>query len=81
MDGDWSRTIRGQVIDAVFIVLCDALDVEAPPRSWWVTIRRIEDGSWGSRGSVTSIHDLLGIGVFSDAKIKAIRDAIPEPRA
>ncbi|WFU44837.1 hypothetical protein QA640_21695 [Bradyrhizobium sp. CB82] len=34
-------------------------------------------GSWGSRGGVLSILDLLDSGVFTPARIKAIRDAIP----
>lgn len=72
MEGDWPDETRAEVIRNTLGALADALSLADPSPSWWVTFRVIEEGSWGSRGDVLSIHDLLGTGVFSDAKAKAI---------
>lgn len=73
MDGDWSNPVRGEVIRNTLVALAKALGQNDPTPTWWVNFRVIEEGSWGSRGDVLSIHDLLGTGVFSDAKVEAIR--------
>ena len=39
----------------------------------------IDEGSWGTRGGVLSILQLLDSGAFTTERIKAIRDAIPAP--
>jgi hypothetical protein len=41
-----------------------------------VTFRVIDEGSWGSRGGVLSILDLLSSGVFTPERTAAIRAAI-----
>lgn len=76
MDAAWDRATRGQVIERVLVALTDALDTSEPSPSWWVNFRTIEDGSWGSSGTVLSILDLLGTGVFSDSRAEAIRAAL-----
>lgn len=76
MDGDWSTAVRAEVIARIFAALTDALDMDAPSPTWWINFRVIEEGSWGSRGGVLSILDLLELGVFSEEKKAAIRNAI-----
>lgn len=73
MDGDWSAAVRGEVIRNALAALAAGLGAEAPAPSWWVTFRIIEEGSWGSRGGVLSILDLLVSGVFTPEKAAAIR--------
>ncbi|MNW28996.1 hypothetical protein D3C74_58380 [compost metagenome] len=52
------------------------LEVPEPSPAWWVSFQVIDEGSWGSRGGVLSILDLLGSGVFTDEKAQAIRKNI-----
>jgi hypothetical protein len=52
-----------------------ALGMPVPSPTWWVNFRVIEEGSWGSRGGVLSILDLLETGAFTAAKSAAIRTA------
>jgi phenylpyruvate tautomerase PptA (4-oxalocrotonate tautomerase family) len=73
MDADWSREVRADVIQRILAVLADAVGLDAPLPSWWVNVRIIEDGSWGSRGEVTTILGLLDSGVFTPEKVEAIR--------
>jgi hypothetical protein len=42
-----------------------------------VNFQVIDEGSWGSRGGVLSILQLLDSGAFTAERIKAIRAAIP----
>lgn len=77
MDGDWRREVRAEVIGRVLAALACACGMEKPADAWWVNFRVIEEGSWGSRGGVLSIHDLLETGVFTDEKKRTIRAAIP----
>ncbi len=76
MDGAWSTDDRRQVIQNVFAALCNGLDVPAPSPTWWINFRIIPEGSWGSRGGVLSILDLLSTGAFTDQKAAEIRVAI-----
>ena len=47
-----------------------------PLPTWWVTFEVIDEGSWGSSGSVLSILDLLNSGVFTKERVDAIRKKI-----
>ncbi|APA98321.1 hypothetical protein [Nocardia seriolae] len=38
----------------------------------------IDEGSWGSRGGVLSVLDLLASGVFTEQKAAAVRAHITE---
>ena len=76
MDGDWRNEVRAQVIDRLFAALASAFEMEEPSPTWWINFRIIEECSWGSRGGVLSILDLLATGVFADEKVRAIRAAI-----
>lgn len=75
MDGDWPREVRAEVITRLFAALADALGLQAPSPTWWINFHIIEEGSWGSRGGVLSILDLLETGAFTAAKSAAIRTA------
>lgn len=77
MDGDWRQDVRAEVIDRILAALAAACGMDKPADAWWVNLRVIEEGSWGSRGRVLSIHDLLKTGVFTEEKKRAIRNAIP----
>jgi len=72
MDGDWPPTVRKDVISNILAALVSALDANAPSTSWWVTFRIIDEGSWGARGDVLSILDLLETGMFTPEKAQAI---------
>ncbi|MFF9121332.1 hypothetical protein ACF09Y_38275 [Streptomyces massasporeus] len=43
---------------------------------WWMTFRVIDEGSWGSRGTVLSVLSLLDTGVFTEEKADAVRTAL-----
>jgi phenylpyruvate tautomerase PptA (4-oxalocrotonate tautomerase family) len=75
MDGDWPREVRAEVIARLFAALADAFGLPAPSPTWWINFRVIEEGSWGSRGGVLSILDLLETGAFTAAKSAVIRAA------
>lgn len=74
MDGDWPADVRGEVIRNIFSALAAELGLPDPSPYWWVNFRVIEEGSWGSRGKVLSILDLLDTGVFTPDKKTAIRE-------
>lgn len=76
MDGAWPKDIRRQVVENTLAAMAEGCGVDAPSPAWWVTFRVIDEGSWGSRGGVMSIFDLLASGVFTEAKINAIRQAL-----
>jgi len=73
MDGAWPEATRKQVIENTLAAMTQGCGTALPSSSWWVTFRVIEEGSWGSRGGVTSIFDLLRSGVFTPAKEAEIR--------
>ncbi|MCQ4129077.1 hypothetical protein NOU13_31725 [Rhodococcus erythropolis] len=77
MAGDWRQSVRSEVITRLFAALSTALGVAEPSPAWWINFRIIEEGSWGSRGGVLSIHHLLGQGIFTEEKTSAIRSATP----
>lgn len=76
MDAAWPPQLRERVIRSVLARLAEACDLPKPSPTWWVTFQVIEEGSWGSRGGVLSILQLLDSGAFTTERIKAIRDAI-----
>ncbi|WP_329544389.1 tautomerase enzyme [Streptomyces sp. NBC_01356] len=76
MDGDWRQEVRTQVIERLLAALAEACGLSAPAPAWWVNFRVIDEGSWGSSGGVLSVLSLLGSGVFTEEKIKAIRTAL-----
>jgi phenylpyruvate tautomerase PptA (4-oxalocrotonate tautomerase family) len=76
MEAAWDRALRGTVIRRLLLALAEAVGQPEPAASWWVNFRVIDDGSWGSSGSATSILDLLGTGVFSSERAAAIREAL-----
>ncbi|MFJ8048670.1 4-oxalocrotonate tautomerase family protein [Streptomyces luteogriseus] len=76
MDGDWSRDVRKEVIERVLAALADACGLPEPSPTWWVTFRVIDEGGWGSRGTVLSVLSLLETGVFTEEKADAVRTAL-----
>jgi len=76
MDAAWPQAVRAQVIANLLSALAKACGLAEPPPGWWVTFRVIDEGSWGSRGGVLSILDLLASGVFTDDRAAAIRAAV-----
>ncbi|MFF7489116.1 4-oxalocrotonate tautomerase family protein [Streptomyces luteogriseus] len=76
MDGDWRRDVRKEVIERVLAALADACGLPEPSPAWWVTFRVIDEGSWGSRGTVLSVLSLLETGVFTEEKADAVRTAL-----
>ncbi|MFI7632758.1 4-oxalocrotonate tautomerase family protein [Nonomuraea sp. NPDC049400] len=73
MEADWAPDVRADVITRVLAAMAEACGLEQAPPGWWVNFRVIEEGSWGSRGGVLSILDLLDSGVFSAERAEAIR--------
>lgn len=76
MDADWRQEVRTQVIERVLATMADACGLDRPAPAWWVNFRVIDEGSWGSSGGVLSVLSLLGSGVFTEEKAKAIRTAL-----
>lgn len=76
MDGAWPPEVRRQVIENTLAAMAAACGLDQPSPAWWVTFRVIDEGSWGSRGGVISIFDLLASGVFTEAKVDAIRRSL-----
>jgi phenylpyruvate tautomerase PptA (4-oxalocrotonate tautomerase family) len=79
MNAAWPAEVRERVIRGALMRLAEACDMPAPSPTWWVNFQVIEEGSWGSRGGVLSILQLLDSGAFTTERIKAIREAIPSP--
>jgi len=79
MNAAWPAEVRERVISGVLARLAEACDMPKPSSTWWVSFQIIDEGSWGSRGGVLSILQLLDSGAFTPERIKAIRDAIPAP--
>lgn len=76
MDAAWPAEVRAEVIRGVFRAMAEACGLPEPSPRWWVNFRTVEEGSWGSRGAVLSILDLLGSGVFTPERATAIRRAV-----
>lgn len=76
MEAVWPPEVRGEVITNLLGAMAAACGQEKPSPAWWVNFRVIDEGSWGSRGRVLSILDLLGSGVFTPERVEAIRGAI-----
>lgn len=75
MDAAWPKEARKQVTENVLAAMAEACNLDTPSPTWWSTFRTIDEGSWGARGSVLSIFDLLTSGVFTPDRIAAIREA------
>jgi len=76
MDAAWPAGLRKQVTENVLAVMAKACDLPKPSPAWWTTFRTIDEGSWGSRGTVLSILDLLASGVFTAERVAEIRKAL-----
>jgi len=76
MDGDWRREVRAEVIERILAALAEACGLPEPSPAWWVNFRVIDEGSWGSGGTVLSILSLLESGAFTEEKAEAIRAAM-----
>jgi len=76
MDAAWPQPVRARVIENLLSAMAEACGQATPSPAWWVTFRVIDEGAWGSRGGVLSILDLLESGVFTPARITAIRTEI-----
>ena len=76
MDAAWPADVRRQVIRNVLARLADACGLPKPSPTWWVNFQIIDEGSWGSRGDVLSILQLLDSGAFTAERIAEIREAI-----
>jgi phenylpyruvate tautomerase PptA (4-oxalocrotonate tautomerase family) len=76
MDAAWPAQVQERVIRGVLARLAEACDMAKPSPNWWVTFQIIAEGSWGSRGGVVSILQLLDSGAFTAERASAIRDAI-----
>jgi hypothetical protein len=79
MDAAWPKPVRKQVIENVLAAMAQACGLNEPSPAWWVMFRVIDEGSWGSRGRVLSILDLLASGVFTPERIAEIRAAQAQP--
>jgi phenylpyruvate tautomerase PptA (4-oxalocrotonate tautomerase family) len=76
MDAAWPTPVRKQVTENVLAAMAKACGLQAPSPAWWTVFRTIDEGSWGSRGSVLSILDLLASGVFTAERAAEIRQAL-----
>lgn len=76
MDAAWPQDVRAEVIRNTLAAMAEACGMPSPSPSWWVTFRVIDEGSWGSRGTVLSILDLLASGVFTPARVEAIKTSL-----
>jgi phenylpyruvate tautomerase PptA (4-oxalocrotonate tautomerase family) len=77
MDSHWPQAVRSQVIENLLAALTAATAADETQASWWVNFRTIDEGSWGSRGGVLSVHDLLESGAFTAEKVLEIRETTP----
>lgn len=76
MEAAWPLALRRQVTENVLAAMARACRLPRPSPAWWTTFRTISDGSWGSRGSVLSMQDLLPSGAFAPARVAEIREAL-----
>ncbi|TDF64540.1 tautomerase enzyme [Cupriavidus sp. L7L] len=76
MDAAWPQPVRTRVIEGILAALATAGGMPVPAPAWWVNFRVIEDGSWGSRGNVLRITDLLESSVFTPERVAEIRAAL-----
>ncbi|MGW0460246.1 tautomerase family protein [Streptomyces tendae] len=76
MNADWDDEVRGEVIHRILAAMTEACGLAEPSPTWWVNFRVIDERSWGSRGGVLSILDLLDSGVFTPDRAAAIRAAL-----
>ena len=76
MDAAWPQPVRTRVLANLLSAMAEARGLTAPSPTWWVTFRVIDEGSWGSRGGVLSILDLLESGVFTSDRTAEIRAEI-----
>ena len=81
MDGHWPADVRADVIKRILGAMAEACGMAAPSPTWWVAFRVVKEGSWGSRGGVLSILDLLETGAFTAEKAHAIRAHITTPNS
>ena len=81
MDAAWPAGLRERVIRGVLARLAEACEMPKPSPHWWVTFQVIDEGSWGSRGGVVSILQLLDSGAFTEERVKEIREAIAGARS
>ncbi|KQV64103.1 hypothetical protein [Caulobacter sp. Root343] len=81
MDAAWPQPVREQVIRNILASMAEACGLSAPAPAWWVMFRVIDEGSWGSRGGVLSILDLLASGVFTPERVTAIQAEIEGRRS
>ena len=76
MDAAWPTAVRKQVTENVLAAMAKACGMDKASPAWWTMFRTIDEGSWGSRGSVLSILDLLASGVFTPERVAEIREAL-----
>ncbi|WP_414605644.1 tautomerase family protein [Stenotrophomonas pavanii] len=76
MDAAWPLAVRKQVTENVLSAMAKGCRLSQPSPGWWTTFRTIDEGSWGSRGGVLSILDLLSSSVFTPERIAEIRKAL-----
>ncbi|MDD1788298.1 tautomerase family protein [Burkholderia gladioli] len=76
MDAAWPLTVRKQVTENVLAAMAKGCGLSQPSPGWWTTFRTIDEGSWGSRGGVLSILDLLSSGAFTPERVAEIRKAL-----
>lgn len=69
-------TSAPDVIQRILAAMAEACGTDTPAPTWWVNFRTIDEGNWGSSGTVTSIHDMLNTGVFTPERAAAIRDSL-----
>lgn len=76
MDAAWPNDVRKQVTENVLAAMSKACGLQEPSPTWWTTFRTIDEGSWGSRGTVLLIRELLSSGVFTAERIAEIQKAL-----
>ena len=79
MNAAWPAQVRAEVIGNVLARLAEACEMPAPAPTWWINFEIIDEGSWGARGGVLSILQLLETGVFTPQRSNAIRAAVQPP--
>lgn len=77
MDAWWPLQLREEVIRNVNAALLRVMGEEHPPRSWWVILRIVEEGSWAAGGRAVSIHDFVDAGLFAPSRAAEIRTHLP----